>query len=218
MHIKTSNLGKAVLGYGDYTCNWGTHFAALYETEAERDEILFGFISAGIKNNDIQLYCPVEQSKEQFIQKFSGVYAQYTDLIKDPDVCIIKSAQELYYPKGIFSPWSMEYSLDQLYQEIKKRGRRNIRAIAEMTWILEAIPGTGHIMAYESILNVFISNKNWISICMYNINAFPGSIIMNVLRTHPFTISRGIITQNPFYIGPDEWLSKYAPEYYHTNN
>ena len=36
---------------------------------------------------------------------------------------------------------------------------------------------------------------------------------MQVLQTHPFTISGGAITQNPFFVDPDEWLKKNAPEF-----
>jgi hypothetical protein len=48
---------------------------------------------------------------------------------------------------------------------------------------------------------------------MYNVTKFSGKTIMNVLRTHPFTISGGIITQNPFYQNPDDWLRENAPEF-----
>ncbi len=82
-----------------------------------------------------------------------------------------------------------------------------------MVWALEVIRGIEHLMAYESRLNFFISGKPWISICLYNVNKFSGSIIMNVLRTHPYTISGGVITENPYYQDPDKWLAKNAPQF-----
>jgi hypothetical protein len=82
-----------------------------------------------------------------------------------------------------------------------------------MVWALDAIPGIEHLMVYESRLNYFIPGKPWISVCMYNVTKFSGSVILNVLRTHPFTISGGVITQNPYYQNPDEWLKQNAPEF-----
>jgi hypothetical protein len=82
-----------------------------------------------------------------------------------------------------------------------------------MVWALEAIPGVEHLMAYESRLNYFIPGKPWISICLYNLNKFSGSTIMGVLRTHPYSISGGVITENPFYQDPDEWLATNAPQF-----
>jgi hypothetical protein len=48
---------------------------------------------------------------------------------------------------------------------------------------------------------------------MYNVNKFDGATIMNVLRTHPYTISGGVITQNPYFIHPDKWLAENAPQF-----
>jgi hypothetical protein len=107
----------------------------------------------------------------------------------------------------------MDSALDEYFQDSQARGRRNIRATAEMVWALEAIPGTEHLMAYESRLNYFIPGKPWLSICMYDINRFSGSMVMQVLQTHPFTINGGVITQNPFFIHPDRWLAEHAPQF-----
>jgi hypothetical protein len=69
-------------------------------------------------------------------------------------------------------------------------------------------------MAYEARLNYFIPGKPWMSICMYNLSRFDGKTIMNVLQTHPYTISKGgIVTKNPYYVHPDIWLAENAPEY-----
>lgn len=43
MHIQTSDQEAMLMGFGNYSCNWGLHICGLYETEQERDEILFGF-------------------------------------------------------------------------------------------------------------------------------------------------------------------------------
>jgi len=213
MHIKTSDQEKLNMGFGGYTCNWGLHICGLYETEAERDEIIFGFLHQGAIENDKQLYCPVEQTKVEFIKKYGELYPECKHHPHDQALFSINSARELYYPDGTFSPDSMDKGLTSFFEHSQKNGKRNIRATAEMVWALEAIPGVEHLMVYESRLNYFIPGKPWISICMYNVTKFSGKTIMNVLRTHPFTISGGIITQNPFYQNPDDWLRENAPEF-----
>ncbi|MEE4197065.1 MAG: MEDS domain-containing protein [Bacteroidales bacterium] len=213
MHIQTSDQEKINLGFYNYTCNWGLHICGLYETEEERDEIIFGFLHQGDIENDLQLYCPVERSKDSFYMDYELKYPHCKEHVHDPNRFIIRSARDFYYPDGIFSPVSMDKSLNNFYTESQKNGRRNVRATAEMVWALEAIPGIEHLMAYESRLNYFIPGKPWISICLYNITRFSGKIIMNVLRTHPYTISNGVITQNPYYQDPDEWLRENDPEF-----
>lgn len=213
MHIQTSDQGKLNLGFYNYTCNWGLHICGLYETEEERDEIIFGFLHQGDIENNLQLYCPVERTKENFIHDYGKKYPECKDHPHDHNLFRINSAKELYYPDGTFSPLSMDKGLNDFYKESQANGKRNIRATAEMVWALEAIPGIEHLMAYESRLNYFIPGKPWISICLYNITKFSGKIIMNVLRTHPYTISKGVITQNPYYQDPDEWLRENDPEF-----
>ncbi len=213
MYIKTSDQEKLELGFGGYSCNWGLHIAGLYETEKERDEIIFGFLHQGDIEGDKQLYCPVERTKDDFVSEYGIRYHDCRSHTADPDRFSINSAKELYYPDGTFSPVSMDDGLNAYFNESQENGKRNIRATAEMVWALEAVPGVEHLMAYESRLNYFIPGKPWISICLYNVTKFSGSIIMNVLRTHPYTISGGVITQNPFFQDPDEWLAKNDPEF-----
>ncbi|MFA9388911.1 MAG: MEDS domain-containing protein [Prolixibacteraceae bacterium] len=213
MHIQTSDQEALQLGIGKYSCNWGTHICGLYETERERDEIIFGFLKEGLLNNDLQMYCPVEQTEEEFHQGFAKYCPQCDGKHHNRDHFSISSAKELYYPTGKFDPWHMDEALNEFYQQSQGNGKRNVRATAEMVWALEAIPGIEYLMAYEARLNYFIPGKPWISICMYNVNKFDGATIMNVLRTHPYAISGGIITQNPYFIHPDKWLADNAPQF-----
>lgn len=206
MHISTSTQEAMDLGFGQYTCNWGSHICGLYETEHERDEIILGFLHKGDCDGDFQLYCPVERTREDFINTYADKYSECASHVHNPAIFNLFNAKELYYPDGVFSPHKMDEGLTNFYRASQANGKRNIRATAEMIWALEAIPGIEHLMAYESRLNYFIPGKPWISICLYNLTRFSGAMIMKVLQTHPFTISGGVITQNPYYQDPDEWL------------
>ena len=213
MHIQTSEQEKLTLGFNDYTCNWGLHVCGLYETAKERDDIVLGFLHQGDIDGDLQLYCPVERSKEDFVETYSTLCDCCEEHTQDPERFQIFSAKDLYYPEGVFSPQSMDEGLDEFFRDSQSKGQRNIRATAEMVWALDAIPGVEHLMVYESRLNYFIAGKPWISICLYNLTKFDGVTIMNVLRTHPYTICKGVITENPFYQDPDTWLKENAPEF-----
>lgn len=213
MHITTSQQAMLELGFGDYTCNWGVHICGLYENEAERDAIILGFLSRGDIAGDLQLYCPVERSADDFRTTYARHYPELASHLDHPDCFQLYSARALYYPNGTFSPWDMDDGLNTFYAASQQRGPRNVRATAEMVWALEAVPGVEHLMVYEARLNYFIPGKPWISICLYNLNKFSGAMIMKVLQTHPYTISGGVITENPYYQTPDEWLGQYAPQF-----
>lgn len=217
MHIKTSEMEMLQIGIGDYTCNWGTHICGLYGTESERDEIIFSYLKQGCIDGDLQLYSPFERTIEGFKSDFTKLYPECKDCIYDKSKFNLMNSKDLYYPDGIFDPWVMDDALEKYFKETQKNGRRNIRATAEMGWALQGIPGVNYFMAYEARLNYFIPGKPWISICMYNVTKFSGSLIMNVLKTHPYTISGGIITSNPSYVNPDIWLTENAPQFLNSN-
>jgi MEDS: MEthanogen/methylotroph, DcmR Sensory domain len=213
MHIHTSEQDRLELGFGNYSCNWGLHICGLYETEKERDEIIFGFLRQGDIAGDLQMYAPAERTIEDFIRHYATLCDNCEQHTHDENCFQLFQVKDLYYPDGVFSPISMDKGLDDFFEESQKSGPRNIRATAEMVWALEAVPGVEHLMAYESRLNYFIENKPWISICLYNLTKFDGATIMQVLRTHPYTINKGVITENPFYQSPDIWLKENAPQF-----
>ncbi|MFH0824132.1 MAG: MEDS domain-containing protein [Pseudomonadota bacterium] len=213
MHVPTSDQPVVRLGFGDWTANWGFHMCGLYETEKERDATILGFLNQGDRDGDLQLYCPTERTPENFREDYVRLFPHGADHLHDPNRFQILSARELYYPDGSFSPRAMDESLNAFFSESQASGRRNIRATAEMTWALEAVPGVEHLMVYESRLNYFIPGKPWISICMYNVTKFSGDVIMQVLRTHPFTVTGGMVFQNPYFVDSDRWLAMNAPEF-----
>jgi len=213
MHLQTSDQEKMSLGFRDYTCNWGAHICGLYETEGERDEIITGFLHTGDISGDFQIFIPSEQSAEEFKAGYCRRYPDCCGHIHDQSKFSIVKPEEFYYPDGKFDRFRMIESHNEYYKNSQREGKRNIRATAEMVWALKKMPGIEDLMAYESSLNYFFPGKPWVSICLYNISRFSGSIIMNVLQTHPWVISGGVITQNPFYIEPSEWLALNAPEY-----
>jgi hypothetical protein len=108
----------------------------------------------------------------------------------------------------------MNSNLDVFYESSMKEGWSTIRTTAEMIWALDKGLDKRQLMAYESRLNYFIPGKAWMSICLYNVSRFDGTTVMQVLQTHPYTISKGcVITKNPYYVHPDAWLAENAPEY-----
>jgi hypothetical protein len=213
MHIKTSNLGELTLGIGDYTCNWGTHICGLYETENERDEIIFGYLKQGCIANDKQIFIHSEQTQEHFHQTLNSTCPECATNKAKMARLDVKKAKDLYYPDDVFDPWYMDKAVNGYFAYTQEDGKNNLRAVAEMAWALQTIKGVEHLFAYESRLNYFVQDRTVVSLCLYNISKISGAMIMNVLRTHPYTISGGIITQNPYFLHPDIWLAENAPQF-----
>jgi hypothetical protein len=214
MYYKTSDQERINLGFGGHECSNGIHFCGFYETEKERDDLILDYLRQGLVDKARVLYTPTERSKDDFLKKFNEKFPDETHLINKNPLLTINNADDLYYQDGEFAPIRMNHNLNNFFVESQKNGKTNIRTTAEMVWAIDKHLDLTQLMAYESRLNYFIPGKPWVSICMYNLTRFDGQTIMKVLQTHPYTISKGgIITENPFYIHPDEWLAQNAPEY-----
>lgn len=214
MHIHTSDQSETLsLGFCDDTCNWGTHICGLYETDEERDEILMKYLHEGDIEGNLIVTCPSEQGEDTFRKEYIRRYPESDEHLNDQNRFIINDVKAHYFPKGdVFSVWDMEDALEEANNAIQQNGKRYVRAATEMTWALDELPGTEDLMAYESRLKYFFEGKPWTCICLYNISKFSGSMIMNVLRTHPYSISKGVLTENPYYQDPEIWLEKNAPQ------
>jgi len=213
MHYRTSDQESITLGFGGHECNNGVHFCGFYETAQDRDDIILGYLRQGILDKAQVLYTPTERTAGSFTHEYRTRYPHDPELGDNPRF-VMNTAKDLYYPDGVFSPLKMTTNLDRFFEESQKNGKINVRTTAEMVWALDIGLDRIQLMAYESRLNYFIPGKPWISICMYNLTRFSGQLIMGVLQTHPFTVSKGgSITKNPYYIDPDEWLARNAPQY-----
>ena len=45
-------------------------------------------------------------------------------------------------------------------------------------------------------------------ICKYDLSRFDASVVIDIMRTHPMVIVRGILQENTFYVPPDEMLNE----------
>ena len=93
------------------------------------------------------------------------------------------------------------------YLKSKEEGFSHIRACGEMEWATRGIPGSEHLVEYESKYNELYSKYPVTGICQYNANLFDGATIHGILKVHPFLIVRGQIVQNPSYLSPEEFLA-----------
>ncbi|OQY31428.1 MAG: hypothetical protein B6241_14125 [Spirochaetaceae bacterium 4572_59] len=207
MSYDTAGFTPMKLGYRNTRCHWGTHIACLYQTEKERDSLVSAFLSRGLKDDDFLLYCPAERGIESFRKSLIEGSPEFRLHIDEPDRIRIISAEEAYYPDGQFSQEEMDQTVHDMYERQYSEQHRNIRVATDMTWALEGIPGNEYLVSFEAELNLFIPNRNIVAICLYNLNEFSNEFIMKILKTHPYTMIRGILTRSSYYEPPTRYMN-----------
>jgi signal transduction histidine kinase len=61
-------------------------------------------------------------------------------------------------------------------------------------------------MEYESRLKHVLAGLNCCALCQYNRWIFPPELVLDVIRTHPTVIYRGVVSPNMYHVPPDEFL------------
>jgi hypothetical protein len=211
MHVHTSDLEELNLGFGGYTCNWGVHMCGLYESDAERDDLVYGFLHQGDVDGDLVRFYHADPTPDRFLREYARRFPAEADHPRDPQRFTLLSAEQRCYPTGRFEPLAQDPKLRAL-REAARTGGRRIRGVGEMDWVTKDVPGTELLLPYEARLNRLLEGVPVVFTCIYDLRRHSGATIMGVLRTHRFAISRGMIVENP-YFDPDRIVAEQAPHW-----
>jgi hypothetical protein len=206
MHFETSKQTKLNLGIGGHTCNWGTHICGLFESELERDNIVSGLLRQGVLDKDQQYYIHTNNNDMEVKTKLESEFTEDNSCFANYRNIKYTQAETYYRNKDKVSASKLKQKLMDINKENEIMGPFKVRAIGEMPSSTVSAFDEYELADYESWVNDFIVDKPWLCFCLYNINKFSGSTIMQILQTHPYILNRGVITHNPFYTPPDQWI------------
>ena len=181
----------------------GSHVCAFYRGDDDRDRLLNGYLSTGLTAGD-KCICIVNSPQTQRRLKVPpGAGGEPGRCIGQLDIHLPEST---YLAGGEFTTSDM---LDFWTEAIVRAGSDGYpfcRLAGEMTWALRDAPGVEHLVGYESELNRVTSCYPVIVLCLYDLDRFSGEVVVNIVKTHPQVLIQGILVENPYHIGPDEYL------------
>jgi hypothetical protein len=109
---------------------------------------------------------------------------------------------------GSFDKNRMLATVDQLTGTGRDLGFARLRIMGNMDWVFQGVPGAEDILEYESEVNEVLSRNRQPAVCVYDIAKLSGSMMMDILRTHPLALIGGTVQENPFYTPPEEMLNE----------
>jgi hypothetical protein len=192
------------LGFTPERFTPATHVCHMFGDEVDRRSVVHPFVRAGLEEEDDVFYFAdalVTELLERAIDERS-----ITSLTREQVSRLsISSVDETYYPTGVFEPSAMIERLEHLYKESRDDGASGCRATGEMGWALRDIPGSDHLVEYESDINELVRRTPITVLCQYDTEQFDGEMLFRVLSVHPLMIIRGQIMHNPCYVEPEEF-------------
>jgi DNA-binding CsgD family transcriptional regulator len=181
-----------------------THVCHMFGDEVDRRTVIHPFIRAGLHDDeDVHYFADalVTERLDRAIDERSAASLTREQLSR----LSITGVEDVYFPTGAFVPDAVIERLEQLYKDSCDDGATSCRTTGEMGWALRDVPGSEHLIEYESEINSLVRRTPVTVLCQYDTEMFDGETLFRVLSVHAFMIIRGQIMRNPCYIEPEEF-------------
>jgi MEDS: MEthanogen/methylotroph, DcmR Sensory domain len=179
----------------------GSHVCAFYRGDSDRDQLLDAYLGAGLTAGD-KCICVVDSAQTaRRLESLTPAAGRPGHRQLD-----IHLPETTYLAGGEFTPGDMLAFWTTGMTNAALEGYSFYRLVGEMTWALRDAPGVEHLVGYESELNRVTPSYPVVVLCLYDLDRFSGEVVVNIVKTHPQVLVRGILVQNPYYVGPDEFL------------
>lgn len=103
------------------------------------------------------------------------------------------SWNDVYLNGGSFDQDRMLGAIEAALDAGKEAGYPRMRIMGNMGWTFEGKPGTEEVIEFESRVNEVLSRRRQLAVCVYDTARLSGSMMMDILRTHPMTLVGDIV-------------------------
>lgn len=182
------------------------HICAFFHSKEEQDKVLMPFFKEGLERGEkiFHIVDARERAGHICACQAHGIDVETAEKSGQMEVRVWEDA---YLKDGYFDGDRMIRVLEEVFHSAHASHGR-ARLMGNMEWSLETLPGVTDIVEYEAKLNYVIPKYPDPVICVYDLNKHSGSVVMDILRTHPMVIVGGVLQENPLYVPPDEMLAE----------
>jgi hypothetical protein len=188
--------GSGVLA--DLGLDPGDHICGFYNGSAIRDDLTAAWVSDGVTAGQ-KVVCFVDSTTELLDRLAADIPGDLAEQAGGIEFCDADSA---YAPAGRFCKDAMLERLETSVTSALDEGYAEVRLLGDMSWVIRTGVDTRDVFAYEAEVNSFAGRYPQFVLCLYDLDHFDGSLVIDVLRTHPKIILNGMFIYNPYYLPP----------------
>jgi hypothetical protein len=180
------------------------HICAFFNSREEQNKILMPFFKEGYERGEKLFHIVDSRLHDEHLCacEEGGIDVAGAE---DDGQLEVRHWEDAYLKDGYFDGDRM-VSILQDVLETNRQQYKLTRLMGNMEWALESAPGVTDIVEYETKLNYLLPKYPDPVVCVYDLNKHPGSVVIDILRTHPMVIIGGVLQENPMYVPPDEML------------
>jgi signal transduction histidine kinase len=181
------------------------HLCSIYESAEEHFAVAMPFIRIGLDRGEKCVYI-ADGETEAVVRE--AMFAEGIDVEQAiaAGSLVLENEETAYLKRGSFDPEWMFTFWTEATAEAMRQGFSALRGTAETEWVLRGAPGLERWMEYESRMTRLLAHINCFALCQYNRQLVPPELVLNVIRTHPTFVYRGVVCRNMYHVPPDEFL------------
>ena len=184
----------------------GDHICALYSGPNELEATLAPYLVAGLVAGD-KCVCVVEPESRSALVDEIGRHVDVGTCIASGQLELFTAA-ESYLRRGVFSGDEMlEFWTDSLDRSLHQDGFEFVRNSGDTSGVADLFDAFDEFARYETHINRLSAQYPQTVLCLYDVGLVSGGIMLDLLRTHPKLLLRGVLIENPHYLTPVEYLA-----------
>jgi PAS domain S-box-containing protein len=181
------------------------HLCSIYDTKEEQYAVAVPFIKIGLDRGERCIYIADSEAIDDAREALSAGGIDVDGATRS-GALILTTKEQTYLRRGSFDPDWMFTFWNEAAVEATADGFPSLRATGETEWVLRGAPGIERWMEYESRLTHMLAGSNCFALCQYNRPKFPPELILDVIRTHPIVIYRGVVCRNFYFVPAEDFL------------
>jgi signal transduction histidine kinase len=181
------------------------HLCSIYESAEEHFAVAMPFIRIGLDRGEKCIYI-ADDGTETVVRDAMSAEGIDVERAIATGRLVLESKAAAYLNGGSFSPEWMFTFWAKAAAEAIGQGFPALRVTGETEWLLRGAAGLERWIEYESRMTHLLADHNCFALCQYNRRLFPPELVLDVIRTHPTVVYRGVVCRNIYHVPPDEFL------------
>jgi hypothetical protein len=206
MEDPMNNTTEAPVRLAGRTLRQTRHVCAFFNSREEQNKVLMPFFKEGIERGEKVFHVVDSRLREDHLSACRHCGIDVEEATKSGQL-EVRNWEDAYLRDGYFDGERMIGILEEVFERNREKYGLT-RLLGNMEWALETVPGVTDIVEYETKLNNVLPKYPDPVVCAYDLNKHSGSVVMDILRTHPMVIVGGVLQENPLYVPPDEFLQE----------
>jgi hypothetical protein len=182
------------------------HICAFFHSREEQDRVLMPFFKDAYERGEKIFHVVDARRRDEHLAACCDCGID-VEAAQESGQLEVRHWEDAYLKDGYFDGDRMIGVLEDVLHANRERYGLT-RLMGNMEWALEALPGVTDIVEYEAKINYISQNYPDPIVCVYDLNKHSGSVVMDILRTHPMVIVGGVLQENPLYVEPDVLLEE----------